>query len=312
MKQKVAALLLLISLSVIAAAAPPALAQSGYPSRADTHVNDFANVLTAEDEAQLRNTLQSLQSERGIEGVVVTVDAIADYGAADDVESFATNLFNRWAIDDRETNDGFLILVAVRDRRVRIELGRAYGRRYDDAMQGVIDEDMLPAFRDGAYASGILAGTDATIAALTDSAGGGLWDRFRNSRLAQVALALLALGTITLRRVRYFFSIGCLSALWQFGTAALAGIILGGFAGALWGMAGGDASGVEQTMMAMLTILEDGRFLQEFSLFSPSTLTGAGLGGVVTVALRFIGAGGDYGDDGGGGSSGGGGASGSW
>ena len=312
MKRKLASLLLLISLGVMAAAALPALAQSGYPTRTDTHVNDFAGVLTAEDEAQLRNTLQSLQSERGIEGVVVTVDAIADYGTGDDVESFATNLFNRWAIDDRETNDGFLILVAVQDRRVRIELGRAYGRRYDDAMRRVIDEEMLPAFRDGAYAAGMLAGTDATIAALTDPSGGGLWDRLRNSRVAQVALALLALGTIALRRVRYFFSIGCLSALWQFGTAALVGTILGGFAGALWGMVGGDASGVEQTMMAMLTILEDGRFLQEFSLFSPSTLTGAGLGAIVTVALRFIGAGGDYDDDGGGGSSGGGGASGSW
>ena len=310
MKRKFA--LLLISLAIVAAAALPALAQSGYPTRAGAHVNDFADVLTAEDEAELRNTLQSLQSERGIEGVVVTVDAVADYGTGDDVESFAANLFNRWAIDDRETNDGFLILVAVQDRRVRIELGRAYGRRYDDAMQRVIDEEMLPAFREGAYGAGILAGTDATVAALTDPGGGGLWDRLRNSRVAQVTIALLALGTMALRRVRYFFSIGCLSSIWQFGTAAFAGAVLGGFAGALWGMADADASGVQQTVMAALTVLEDGRFLQEFSLFAPSTVTGAGLGSVVAVALRFIGPGGDFDEDGGGGSSGGGGASGSW
>lgn len=298
---------------LMAAAAMPALAQSGYPTRADTHVNDFADVLTPEDEAELRNMLQSLREERGIEGVVVTVDAIADYGTGDDrIESFATNLFNRWAIDDRETNDGFLILVAVRDRRVRIELGRAYGQRYNDAMLRVIDEEMLPAFGDGAYGAGILAGTGATIAALTDPGGGGLWDWFRNSRIAQVALGLLALATMALRRVRYFFSIGCLSALWQFGAAAFAGALVGGFAGALWGMASGGGSGVEQTVMAALTILENDRFLQEFSLFAPSTVTGAGLGAIVAVALRFIGPGGDFEENGGGGSSGGGGASGDW
>ena len=298
---------------LLAAAALPALAQSGYPTRADNHVNDFSGVLTAEDEAQLRNTLQSLQSERGIEGVVVTIDAVGDYGTGDEsIESFATNLFNRWAIDDSETNDGFLILVAVRDRRVRIELGRAYGQRYNDAMQRVIDEEMLPAFRDGAYAAGILAGTDATIDALTDPAGGGLWDRLRNSRIAQVALAVLALGTMILRRIRYFFSIGCLSSLWQFGSAALAGAVFGAFAGALWGMASGNASGMEQTVTAILQVLEDGRFLQEFSLFAPSTVTGASLGAVVAAALRFIGPGGDFEENGGGGSSGGGGASGGW
>lgn len=296
----------------MAAAALPALAQSNYPTRADTHVNDFAGVLTAEDEAQLRSTLQSLQSARGIEGVVVTVDAITDYGTGDDVESFAAGLFNRWAIDDAQTNDGFLILVAIQDRRVRIELGRAYGRRYDDAMQRVVDEKMLPAFREDAYAAGILAGTDAAIDALTAPGGGGLWDRLRNSRFLQIVVALLALGTIALRRVRYFLSVGCVAALWQFATAAFIGALLGGFAGALWGIAAADASGIEQTVTAMLTILQDGRFLREFSPFAPATLTGAGLGAVVTLALRFIGTGGDYDGDGGGGSSGGGGASGSW
>jgi len=313
MRRRIHIFLLIVLFGLMAAVALPALAQSGYPTRAGTYINDFADVLTAEDEAQLHNTLQSLQDERGIEGVVVTIDGIAEYGTGDDsIESFAANLFNRWAIDDAETNDGFLILVAVRDGRVRVELGRAYGRRYDDAMQRVIDEKMLPAFRDGAYAAGILAGTDAVIDALTAPGGGGLWDRLRNSRLVQIAVALLALGTIALRRVRYFVSIGCLSSIWQFGTAAFAGAILGGFAGALWGMASGDAGGMGQTVMAMLTILENGRFMRDFSLFAPSTLTGAGLGAVVTVALRFIGPGGDYDGDGGGGSSGGGGASGSW
>ena len=317
MKRQFAHYLLIVLATLIggltAAGTRPAVAQSGYPPRAETHVNDFANVLASEDEAELRTMLQSLQEERGIEGVVVTIEAIAAYETGDDsIESFATNLFNRWGIDDRETNDGFLILVATRDRRVRIELGRAYGQRYNDAMQRVIDEEMLPAFRDGAYGAGILAGTEATIAALTDPDSGGLWDRFRNNRVVQVVLGLLALATMALRRVRYFFSIGCLSAIWQFGTAAIVGALVGGFAGGLWGIASGDASGVEQTMMAALAVLEDGRFLQEFSPVAPSTVTGAVLGAVVAVALRFIGPGGDFDEDGGGGSSGGGGASGGW
>jgi uncharacterized membrane protein YgcG len=60
------------------------------------------------------------------------------------IESFATNLFNTWGIGDREKSNGFMILVAVHDRRVRIELGSGYSGEMDQVMQRVMNEDMLP------------------------------------------------------------------------------------------------------------------------------------------------------------------------
>lgn len=294
--------------------AMPVIAQSGYPARQDAHVNDYAALLTAEEEAELSSMLQSVQTESGIEGVVVTVNSIAAYGTGDEsIESFATNLFNRWGIDDEETNDGFLILVTAADRDVRIELGHAYGRRYDEAMQRVIDEEMLPAFREENYSDGILASTEATIAALTDPGGGGLWDRLRNSRTMQILVALAVLVSLVLPRLRYYRHAGCLRTLWELATAAALGAILGGVAGGLWDMVRGDVEQMQQTLLAMLQVVEDGRFLREFSLFAPTTLLGAGIGALAGIALRLIGVTGDDDDrGGGGGSSGGGGASGSW
>lgn len=314
MSRSLLSLLPIIVLIGMALLARLATAQSDYPPRQDDHVNDYAALLSFEEEAQLRSTLQNLREERGIEGVVVTIDSIAEYGSDDEsIESFATNLFNRWGIDDRETNDGFLILVAVGDRDVRIELGRTYGQRYNEAMQRVIDEEMLPAFGEEDYSGGILAGTEAAIDALTDPGGGGLWDRVRNSRTAQIGLGVLVFLGFALSRLRYYRQVGCLQAMWALATAAVMGAILGGLAGGLWGMVRGDVGEMQRSLLAMVAVVEDGRFLREFSIFGPTTLLGAGIGAIVGVLLRLIGGGGDDRDRrGGGGSSGGGGASGSW
>lgn len=72
----------------------------------------------------------------GIEAVVVTINSIGDYQTGDaTIEAFATNLFNTWGIGHKKENNGVLILVAVKDRKARIELGKGYGREYDSAMK---------------------------------------------------------------------------------------------------------------------------------------------------------------------------------
>ena len=142
-------------------------AQSPYPQRVDPQINDFAGVLTDADKTSIRNIQAQLLGEHGAELVVATIGSFADYDVADKtLEAFATKLFNSWGIGDRQRNDGVLLLVAVRDRRVRIEVGSGYGARYNDAMQHVIDDDILPAFRDGAYGAGIVSGVGGIQAAL--------------------------------------------------------------------------------------------------------------------------------------------------
>jgi uncharacterized protein len=101
----------------------------------------------------------------------VTIDSISDYHTGDEtIESFATHLFNTWGIGDSQRNDGVLILIAVKDRKVRIEVGSGYGSTQDANMQEVINEYMLPFFKRNDYSQGIYQGARAVVGTLT-----GIW-----------------------------------------------------------------------------------------------------------------------------------------
>jgi uncharacterized protein len=146
-------------------------AQAGYPKAKDPYVNDFANLLTAKDAIAIRTALAKLRDDAGVQAVVVTIRSLHGYGTDDQtIESFATNLFNIWGIGDRVRNDGVLILVAVKDRKVRIELGSGYGGSYNEQMQSVINQQMLPHFRRANYSLGVMEGTDSVVQILSQRA----------------------------------------------------------------------------------------------------------------------------------------------
>lgn len=148
-----------------------AAAQPAYPPRADAFVDDYAQVIEPQDATAVRQILQDLQATRGVEAAVVTIGSIGDYPTGDQtIESFATHLFNTWGLGDAQRNDGVLILVAVDDRQVRIELGKGYDTSYEDRMWTVINEHFLSAFRDGRYSEGIVSGVRAMVHELT-----GVW-----------------------------------------------------------------------------------------------------------------------------------------
>ena len=144
------------------------IAQADYPQPTDKYINDHAEALEPNDEQALRAVLSDLDLQSGIEATVLTIHSIHDYDTGDaTMESFATNLFNAWGIGDKKKNDGVLILVAIDDKKVRIELGSGYGSQLDQAMQRVIDEEILPRFRQGDYDRGIDEGVRAIINAIT-------------------------------------------------------------------------------------------------------------------------------------------------
>jgi uncharacterized protein len=146
-------------------------AQAEYPKSKDLYVNDFANLLTASDAITIRTAIAKLKDDTGVQAVVFTIRSIRDYKTGDQtIESFATNLFNKWGIGDREKNDGVLILVAVKDRKVRIELGSGYGKSYNEQMQSVINQRMLPNYRKDNYSQGIVEGTDSVVHILSERA----------------------------------------------------------------------------------------------------------------------------------------------
>ncbi|HET6764945.1 MAG TPA: TPM domain-containing protein [Longimicrobiaceae bacterium] len=131
----------------------------GYPRARDDYVNDRGDLLLQADRDSIRAVFRRLRRDTGIHATLLTIGSIHDYATPDStVEAFATHLFNAWGVGDSIRNDGVLMLVARRDRKVRIELGRGYDARYDARMERVIQSSILPYFRDDEYRAGIRAG----------------------------------------------------------------------------------------------------------------------------------------------------------
>ena len=126
----------------------------------DFYVNDFANVLDSEVETHILNVSSQVGTQTGAQIVVVTVDSLD--GMA--VEDYSLQLGRAWGIGNQEKNSGVLMLVAVNDRKSRIEVGYGLEGALPDGKTGRIQDDyMLPYFKDGDYSSGVKNGFDAVI-----------------------------------------------------------------------------------------------------------------------------------------------------
>lgn len=123
-------------------------------------VNDFAALLDPSQRDALEAQLADLERATSAEVAVVTVVSLGGRS----VEEYATELFNAWGIGKRDRDNGVLVLVAVQDRAVRIEVGYGLEGILPDGLAGsLIRERFLPRFRDGDYRTGILDGTTRII-----------------------------------------------------------------------------------------------------------------------------------------------------
>jgi uncharacterized protein len=151
----------------------PFACSAGLDLRPSGRVNDFAGVIDAGARQRLQQALQDLERRTGAEVAVVTVDAVPD----GDVDRAAVELFEAWGVGKKDRDNGVLILCAVRDRRIRIEVGYGLEAILPDARTGrIIDTKVLPAFRRGDLSTGLLDGAlavaDAVAGAADDTAGG--------------------------------------------------------------------------------------------------------------------------------------------
>ncbi|MBW3670334.1 MAG: TPM domain-containing protein [Acidobacteria bacterium] len=169
-----------------------------WPEPDSGYVTDRAGVLTSSEEERIEQWLIRVETKTEIEIIVVTLRSIADYPGTDNstIETFATGLFNEWGIGNVPRHDGILLLVAVDDRDVRVELGRGYGENRNADASEIIREVILPQFRNEDYAAGITDGTRAIIEEFTSLRIGFRWDLVL---LPVVVVALLLIGMSLLK-----------------------------------------------------------------------------------------------------------------
>ncbi|MDQ8758292.1 TPM domain-containing protein [Sphingosinicella sp. LHD-64] len=126
-------------------------------------VVDAADLLQPDQEAALDAKLAGLESATSRQLVVATVPDMQGYP----IEDYANGLFRAWQLGQRNANNGALLLVAVGERRVRIEVGYGLEGILTDALSSrIVRDDITPRFRNGDFPGGIEAGTDAIIAQL--------------------------------------------------------------------------------------------------------------------------------------------------
>jgi uncharacterized protein len=128
------------------------------PSAPEHRVNDYAGVLSPQDEAALE--IRSQKIEENTSNQIVT--AIFPKSEGEDIDDFANRLYEKWHLGQKKNNNGVLLLVFLEDRKVRIEVGYGLEGALTDALASeIIRNEIAPAFREGQYAKGLNAAVDA-------------------------------------------------------------------------------------------------------------------------------------------------------
>jgi uncharacterized protein len=147
---------------VLMAACSAASEPSAFPyfNAEGGRVRDMANLLTAQTEASLTARLHRAKAMFGPQMAIVTVTSLEGYDIAD----FSLEYARAWGLGDKERNDGLQLMVAPNERKVRIEVGKGIEETFTDVYCAEVIEDIiLPHFREGRMEEGIVAGTEELI-----------------------------------------------------------------------------------------------------------------------------------------------------
>jgi uncharacterized protein len=126
-------------------------------------VVDAAGILSGSVREELTQMLARQQASTGQQLVVVTLKSLQGFT----IEEFGYQLGRHWGIGQKGQNNGVLLIVAPNERKVRIEVG--YGledRLTDAASRTIIDQQILPRFRQGDFSAGTLEGAAAILQVL--------------------------------------------------------------------------------------------------------------------------------------------------
>lgn len=126
-------------------------------------VNDFAAVISPEYTDKLNSLIAQVEEKTSSEIAVVTVKSIAPYGE----QEYARLLFDRWKPGKKGKDNGVLVLLAIKERRWRIETGYGAEGVLTDAVCSEIGRNyMVPYFREAKFAEGLYQGVAAIAGAL--------------------------------------------------------------------------------------------------------------------------------------------------
>lgn len=118
-------------------------------------INDNADLLSPEEEQELSRYLQAVEEQSGAQIALLTIPSLE----GDNLESFSYRTAKTWELGEADKDNGLLLLIALEERKIRIEVGYGLEGTVTDSLSGfIIRNHIAPHFKRGDYAAGISEG----------------------------------------------------------------------------------------------------------------------------------------------------------
>jgi uncharacterized protein len=159
-------LCLLLAIFSIAAARLTAAAGVDSLPKPTGYVSDLAHVVNPADKEELEAFCTKVEQQLGVQMALVTIDTIGD----EPIENFTIDLARKWGVGKKD-DQGVLLLLAVKDRKSRVETGRGLEPYITDGFAGSTLRSMRPQLRAGSYGPALLAGARQMAAQIAQGKG---------------------------------------------------------------------------------------------------------------------------------------------
>jgi uncharacterized protein len=139
----------------------PVLAQALAPvPQLTAPVTDLTGTLTPDQASALEAKLRAFERTKGSQVAVLIVPTTQP----EEIEQYSIRVVDQWKLGRGKVDDGVLVLVALNDRKVRLEVGYGLEGALPDATANrIIQQDILPSFKRGDYYGGISTGVDRVM-----------------------------------------------------------------------------------------------------------------------------------------------------
>jgi uncharacterized protein len=115
------------------------------------YVNDYANVIDGESAQYILSVGKELEDKTGAEATIVVIDSLE----GETIESYSNGIFREWGIGQKDKNNGLLILLSVKERKWRVEVGTGLeGAVTDIYSSRVMNDFAVPKFKQNLYGQG--------------------------------------------------------------------------------------------------------------------------------------------------------------
>lgn len=121
-------------------------------------INDYANILMSNEESTLEHILAQEETKTSSQFVLLTVPSLE----GENLEDYSIRVASEWGIGQKDRDNGVLLLVALNEKKIRIEVGYGLEPILTDVKSGyIIRNFIVPEFKSGNYFQGIAAGLNA-------------------------------------------------------------------------------------------------------------------------------------------------------